>query len=132
MDGEKNKGGRPQIVFDDQKLDQIENLAAVFTMEQIADFYGISRTTLAAIMERQPEFSERYKKGRAAAIGKIAQSLVQKAASGDTACMMVYLKTQAGWKETQVVDNTSSDGSMTPRQITRVIIDHKKNDEPNH
>ncbi|WP_369581539.1 HGGxSTG domain-containing protein [Kingella oralis] len=30
------------------------------------------------------------------------------------------------------LDLTSSDGSMTPRQITRVIIDPEKNDEPNH
>ena len=26
-----------------------------------------------------------------------------------------YLKTRAGWRETQVVDNVSSDGSMTPK-----------------
>lgn len=30
------------------------------------------------------------------------------------------------------LDLTSSDGSMTPRQITRVIIDPEKNDELNH
>lgn len=37
--------------------------------------------------------------------------------------MIFYLKTRGGWKETQVVDNTSSDGSMTPQvKITRADI----------
>ena len=128
----KNKGGRPPTVFDDEQLAQIGALAAFLSLEQIADFFGITRPTLSAIMERQPEVSLQYKKGKANAIGKVAKGLLQKATDGDTACMMFYLKTQAGWKETQVVDNTSSDGSMTLRQITRVVIDPKKDDEPNH
>lgn len=133
MNEVKNKGGRPPTVFDDdEQLVQIGALAAFLSLEQIADFFGITRPTLNAIMERQPEVSLQYKKGKATAIGKVAKGLLQKAIDGDTSCAMFYLKTQAGWKETQVVDNTSSDGSMTPRQITRVIIDPEKNDELNH
>jgi len=47
------------------------------------------------------------------------------------AAAIFFLKTQAGWRETQVVDNVSSDGSMTPTTITRIVIDPKQN-EPEH
>ena len=59
------------------------------------------------MMQRQPEIEERYKKGKAKAVGAIASSLIQKAREGDTTCMIFFLKTQAGWKETQRIDHTS-------------------------
>jgi hypothetical protein len=42
----------------------------------------------------------RYKRGKARAIGVIAQGLINKARSGDTTSMIFFLKTQAGWRET--------------------------------
>ncbi len=79
---------------------EVETLAAVLTAEQIADYFGIGRTTFFAMIDRDPEIAERYKKGKAKAIGAIAQSLITKARAGDTASMIFYLKTQAGWRET--------------------------------
>ncbi len=107
-------GGRPLIVFDDEQIIQIESLAAVLSQEQIADYFGIARNTFIAICERQPEVLEQYKKGKARAIGTVAKGLLQKARDGDTASAIFYLKTQAGWKETNTVDHQSSDGSMSP------------------
>ena len=108
-------GGRPLIVFDDEQIIQIESLAAVLSVEMMADYFGIAKPTFYAIMERQPEVFERYKRGKARAIGTVAKALITKAQSGDTTSMIFYLKTQAGWKETQVVDHSSTDGSMTPK-----------------
>jgi len=113
---EVNKGGRPLIVLDDDQVKQVESLGAVLSIEQMADYFSISRTTFYQIMERQPEVSVHYKRGKSKAIGGIAKSLLTKAQGGDNQAMIFYLKTQAGWKETNVVDNTSSDGSMTPRR----------------
>lgn len=110
-------GGRPLTELTEEQKNQVEKLAAVLSTEQLADFLGIGRTTFYAIMDRDVEVSERYKRGRAAAIGGVAKNLIQKAMSGDNAAMMFYLKTQAGWKETQNVNHTSSDGSMTPRGL---------------
>jgi len=90
-------------VLSKEELVQVEALASVLTSEQIADYFGVGRTTFYEIMERQPEVSEHYKKGRAKAIGSVAKGLLQKAQSGDNAAMMFYLKTQAGWRETQVI-----------------------------
>ena len=91
-------------VLSTEELSQVEALASVLTSEQIADYFGVARTTFYDIMERQPEVSERYKKGRAKAIGSVAKGLLQKAQGGDNAAMMFYLKTQAGWRESQHIE----------------------------
>ena len=121
----KNKGGRPPTVLDEEQIAQVEALGAVLSIEQIADYFGIAKTTFYAIMERQPDVSLRYKRGKAKAIGSVSQGLLKKAREGDNAAAIFYLKTQAGWRETTVQDNVSSDGSMTPTRITRTVIDPK-------
>jgi len=107
-------GGRPKVTLSDEQVAQVEALASIMSLEMIADFLGISKVTFYAIMERQPEVSLRYKRGKANAIGSVAKSLLAKARSGDTASMIFYLKTQAGWRETQNMNHTSDDGSMSP------------------
>ena len=107
---EKNKGGRPKIVLtNDQKI-EVETLAAVLSTEQIADYFGICRTTFFEILDRDKEVSELYKKGKAKAVGFVAQNLIQKARSGDLGAQIFYLKTQAGWKETQRIEGAGDTG----------------------
>lgn len=105
---EKNKGGRPPIILTNEQIAQVEALGAVLSIEQIADYFGIGKTTFYAIMERQPEVSERYKIGKAKAIESVAQGLLQQARDGNTSAAMFYLKTQAGWRETQHIDHTTN------------------------
>ena len=112
----------------DEQLAQIEALGAFLSVEQIAEYFGIGKTTFYARMKENEEISERYKKGRARVIAKIAQGLIQDAMDGDNACRFFYLKTQAGWKETQQVDHVSSEGNMS---IQVVFTDPKKNDPKN-
>lgn len=101
-------------VLNDEEMAQVEALASVLTTEQLADYFGIGRTTFYQIMERQPDVSVRYKRGRAKAIGSVSKGLLQRAMSGDNQASIFYLKTQAGWKETVAQEHTSPDGSMTP------------------
>jgi hypothetical protein len=117
-----DNSGRPRKTLTDEQRAQVEALAAYLTQEQIADYFGIGRTTWFAILEREPEVSERYKKGKAKAIGAVAQSLIQQARNGDKVAAMFYLKTQAGWREASQIDHTSSDGSMSPTAIERIIV----------
>lgn len=108
-------------VLDNEEMAQVEAMASVLTSEQIADYLGISRATFYEIMERQPDVAGRYKKGKARAIGSVAKSLYKKAIDGDTASMIFFLKTQAGWREVNRVDMTSSDGSMASKP-DRIVI----------
>lgn len=105
---------KPRTELTDKQAAQVEALAAYLSKQQIADYLGISRPTFDAIIERDDNVSLHYKKGKAKAIANVAQGLVKQAIEGNMTAAIFYLKTQAGWKETQVVDNTSSDGSMKP------------------
>lgn len=116
MTWNKNKGGRPPATLSDEQIAQVEAMGAFLSVEQIADFFGIGKTTFYSIMKRQPEVLERYKRGKAKAIGAIGNSLLTQARDGNMTAIIFYLKTQAGWRETQVVDNVSSDGSMSPKE----------------
>lgn len=106
----KNKGGRPKITFNDEQKKEVETLAAVLSTEQIADYFGISRRVFFDILERDEEVSALYKKGKARAVGFVAQNLIQKARGGDLGAQIFYLKTQAGWKETQRVEGAGDTG----------------------
>jgi hypothetical protein len=112
---------RPRKELSDEQKAQIEGLAAYLTTEQMADYFGMSKVTFHAIMKREPDVIERYKRGKAKAIGAVAQGLLQKARNGDTTSAIFYLKTQAGWRETQNLNHSSEDGTMSPP--TRIVIE---------
>ena len=114
--------GRPAITLTDEQRAEVETLAAVLNQDQMADYFGITRPTLAAIMERDEDISLRYKRGKAKAIGSVARSLIQKARDGDTASMIFFLKTQAGWKETQLVEHS---GNLNVTGVQYTIVDPK-------
>lgn len=94
-------GGRPPKALDEQQIIELAALSAVLTKGQVADYFGISEKTLRAIEERQPEVSTAYKKGKAKQIASMGSNLIQLAKSGNVTANIFYLKTQAGWKETE-------------------------------
>jgi hypothetical protein len=97
--------GRLATTLTEQQRSEVETLAAVLTAEQMADYFGMGRTTFFSLMQRDAEIAARYKKGRARAVGSVAQSLITKARAGDTACMIFFLKTQGGWRETTRIEH---------------------------
>ena len=90
---------------------EVETLAALLNQDQIADYLGVSRTTFKAICARDPDIACRYKRGKAKAIAHVANGLLQKARGGDTTSMIFYLKTQAGWRETDRLEHTGAEGA---------------------
>lgn len=108
---------KPHIKFSEEVAAKIEHLAALgMTQADMGFILGISDDTI------QRYYSEAYGKGKAVAKAKVANKLFEKAMSGDSASIFFYLKTQAGWRETQHVDNTSSDGSMTPQPAVNIDL----------
>lgn len=91
---------REPLSLDDSQLAEVETLAAVLTAEQVADYFGIARRSFYRLMERDREVAARYKRGKARAVGAIAQGLIQKARAGNVTAMIFFLKTQGGWRET--------------------------------
>jgi hypothetical protein len=121
--------GRHPICLTEAQKAEVETLAAVLTAEQVADYFGIGRRTFYAMMERDEEIAARYKKGKARAVGSIAQGLISKARSGNVTAMIFFLKTQAGWRETSQIahclpeerEEPGAEGAIRLRQLIDAI-----------
>lgn len=91
---------RPRAELTDEQISELETLAAVLSQKQISDYFGIPHRTFQAILERDEQVSAAYKRGRAKAIKAVAGGLLKHARNGNIAATIFYLKTQAGWRET--------------------------------
>lgn len=130
---EKNKGGRPPIVLTDEQIKELEDMAAYFTIEQIADYFDISEKCLYDLRHRNNEVFTAYKKGRMRKIYRYAKTLENKAfgmseteiSKCDTASIIFYLKTQAGWSEKKDLNVTTED--VTPKMPPQIIFEVHEN-----
>lgn len=104
-------GGRKFKELTPEQMSQIEGLASVLSQDQMADYFGITRPTFAAMRDRDPEVALRYQRGRAKAIGSIGNGLLQQAQDGNMTAAIFYLKTQAGWTERQAIEHTGAEGA---------------------
>lgn len=85
--------------FDEQLAKQIEVFVAVgLTHEQIAYIIGMTAKTM------RKHYKQQLALGKARVDGAIGGGLVKKALKGDVTCMIFYLKTKCGWKETVTVE----------------------------
>lgn len=73
----------------------------------IADIIGIDDKTLAKY------YREELDQAMARANAAVGGALFNKAKGGDTAAMIFWMKTRAGWREKQDVNLTSDDGPLT-------------------
>lgn len=120
MAGNKNSGRRNQKVLPADAAEQVEKLAPYLSKEMIADYLGVSRVTLAAKMDADPALEAAYMRGKAKAIAVVSGGLLAKAREGDTASAIFYLKTQAGWRETNRTEVTGANGGpIQTEDVTR-------------
>ena len=126
--------GRPPVELTDAQVQEVQTLSAVLNTTQIADYLGISHVTFKAIRDRDERVCFAYKNGKAKAIATIAGNLIKSAKDGNTAAMIFYLKTQAGWRETDVLVHETKiaieipDGS-TAKEASQYYLDAiKEND----
>lgn len=102
---------------------------------QMHTMVGTDQETLARVLGIDPKTLRKYYRdeldlAKAQANATIGGSLFNKAKSGDTAAMIFWMKTQAGWRERQEIDHSSSDGSMTPTPTRiEIVAPSLKNDD---
>ena len=99
MTGKTNKEFGARRKLTDDELDQLRRLAGLLNIHQVAAYFRISQSNFDAMCREDAEIMEIYQQGRAHTIGRVAQTLVQKALDGDTQSLMFYLKTQGRWTE---------------------------------
>lgn len=119
---------RPTFQPTDDQRRQVEHLAAFgIPVEQMVHLVfdaagkAISENTL------RKYFRTELGTGQVKANAKIARTLFEKAAGGDTTAMIFWLKTRARWKESpQSLELTGRDGApmeqvaMTPSEFEKV------------
>ena len=107
-------------VFDAEDIKKVEKLAASHTLDQIAEYFGIGKTTFKDIRKRQVEVDVSYKMGKAKEIETFYDHLKEKALGitdkGDNACLIFFLKTRARWSEAVPETKIEDQIVLTPEQ----------------
>ena len=126
-------------VFDAEDIKKVEKLAASHTLDQIAEYFGIGKTTFKLIRKRQIEVDVSYKKGKAREIETFYDHLKKKAlgltTKGDTGCLIFYLKTQGRWSEAVPEAQIEEEIVKTPEEKAaydkdvKLFIDYKNDRE---
>ena len=115
-------------IADDTTREVVRSLASFgVTQEAIANHIGINDKSL------RKHYSDELKTAlmhKGMVVGNFLYGLASGQALNDGAnhaecsrAAMFWMKTQMKWRETAAMDHTSSDGSMTPNLVERVIID---------
>lgn len=103
MAKKSSKGGRPYLKISEQDRGEIKRLAGLgLTVEEIATIKGISARTL------YNRCAAEMKEGKTSAKALVISRLMQNIKDGKEASIFFYLKTQCGWKETQVIEGDVS------------------------
>jgi hypothetical protein len=112
--------GRPPHQPTEQTRIQVKTLAAVgIRHEDIAIKMGICADTLTKYYRQELD------EGRIDANSQIGKSLYEQAKSGNTTAMIFWLKTRAGWKETQVNELVGANGAPLLTGIQVSFVDAK-------
>ena len=112
------KKGRPAHKPTAETKTLAKTLSAVgITHEDIANKIGISADTLAKY------YRQELKDGRIDANASVAKGLFEQARSGNTVAQMFWLKTRAGWKETDRRELVGNEGRDVQINIKTAIQD---------
>lgn len=122
------------IVFTDEMLEQLEEVAPYLNYLQIADYFKINQETFYSILKRDTRVSEVYKKAKAKKLHKFATKLEEKAMGlapeADTGAIVFYLKTQGRWKENHdQPEVTVNVNTMSESQKQQKLLDVKLYDK---
>ena len=82
-----------KVVFSPEDISQVESLAAGMSVEQVANYFGIGKTTFYEVSKRQPELLERYKQGKAKRIAQYVSLVHDKILEGNVDLLKLYLRT---------------------------------------
>lgn len=104
----------------DAYVTQLPNEQVVHTVEGLADHLDVHRDTLYAWRDQHPDFSDTLDR----VLKKQAIALINNGLVGEfNSAIAKLMLANHGYREKSEVDNLSSDGSMSPQKIERVIIE---------
>jgi len=113
------KTGRPSK-YPSIDLEKVETLAGYgLTEDEIADFIGISRATLAVYKGIHPEFLDVLKRGKTKADGLVTQALYKRALNGDVTACIFWLKNRQRdrWRDRHDIDHAGEVAAKVSGQV---------------
>ena len=125
--GTEMAGGRPtkyNATIQKKADEYISNLPedeVIHTVEGLADHINVARSTVYKWKDEIEQFSDTLE----TILRKQAKTLINRGLTGEFNAPMtkMLMNVNHGYRERSEVDNLSSDGSMTPQKIERVIIE---------
>jgi len=110
--------GRPRKELNPDQITQVEKMAGHgLNLDQIADCLDISERTLRQRFSESEVIAAAYKRGKAKGIAAVTETVYKKAVRGEGAFPFFYLKTQAGWRETNRMEVTGADGGPIETRV---------------
>lgn len=106
---------KPKIDIDLKLVEQYS--AQGMTVKELATALGVSEATIYSRKKESQEFREAVKKGQAMGIAVVTNQLMQLIKKGNLGAICFYLKCKANWKETNKMEISSPDGSMSPQAV---------------
>jgi hypothetical protein len=88
--------------------------------------FGVPQDDICVVLDVSlPTLHKYYRRecdlGFAQANAKVGESLFKQATSGNTSAAIFWMKARAGWREKQEIDHSSSDGTMSPPSVIRLV-----------
>lgn len=104
----------------DEYIASLPDGQVIHTVEGLADYIDVARATVYRWADEHPLFRDTLEE----IMRKQAISLINNALTGEfnSPFTKMLMNANHGYRERTEVDTTSSDGSMTPQVIERVII----------
>lgn len=115
---------RKEIPIDLRKVE--EYAQACDSEEEIARALGISQDTLTRRKKDYADFADAIKRGKAKANIFVGGKLMQACRAGNITAIIFYLKTRAGWKETQRIEADVTQREGVPEGLPAIYAALKK------
>jgi len=113
---ERKKTGKPPHEPDKASRQTVQMHTVVGTpQEDVARVLGIDPKTL------RKHYRDELDLAKAKANATMGGALYNKGVGGDTAAMIFWMKTRAGWREKFDHNHQSEDGSMSPPTVIKVV-----------
>lgn len=106
--------GRRRKELTAEQISELEEMAASMTIEQIANYFGMSERTFHELKNRDLAVDTVYKKGRSKGIKEATGLLWKNIRNGDNTSLLFYLKTQAGWSEKKLIETKDVTSNLAP------------------
>lgn len=120
--GKKNgNGGRPTSYRKEYAEQAFKLCLLGFTDAELADFFGVSETTINNWKNAHPEFLESLKRGKSVADAEVAHTLYQTAVSGNVTACIYWTKNRRkqDWRDRHELEHSA--GKSDLETIARIL-----------